>query len=101
MTIEMCGSISPGLIVTEGKGIDAKLDKADQITKALCESFSYQVKATTSTDGKITVQPGGSLQLKGSILNINITLLSSHLGLELDTSLGMCLCSFIINAVKL
>ena len=101
VTVGMCGGISPGLIVTKGTGVNVKLDEADQITDIHCKNFTYQVKAnTTTTKGKITIETSGSLQLNGSILTINITLLPCPLGLVLDNSLGMCVCDDIINVVK-
>ena len=101
MTVGMCGGISPGLIVTKGTAVNVTLNEADQITNLHCKNFTYQVKAnTTTTEGKITIETSGSLQLNGSILTINITLLPCPLGLVLDNSLGICVCDDIINAVK-
>ena len=101
VTVGMCEGISPGLIVTKGTGANLKLDGADQITDIHCKNFTYQVKATTTaTNGKITIETSGSLQLNGSILTIDITLLPCPLGLVLDNSLGMCVCDDIINVVK-
>ena len=98
VTVGMCGGISPGSIVTKGTSVNLKLDEADQITDIHCKNFTYQVKAnTTTTEGKITFKSSGSLQLNGSILTINITLLPCPLGLVLDNSLGMCVCDDIIN----
>ena len=101
VTVGMCGGISPGSIVTKGTSVNLKLDEADQTTDTHCKNFAYQVKAnTTTTEGKITIQTSGSLQLNGSILTINIRLLPCPLGLELDKLLGICVCDDIINAVK-
>ena len=101
VTVGMCGGISPGSIVTKGTSVSLKLDEADQITDIHCKNFTYQVKAnTTTTGGKITIETSGSLQLNGSILTINITLLPCPLGLVLDNLLGMCVCDDIINVVK-
>ena len=101
VTVGMCGGISPGSIVTKGTSVNVKLDEADQITDIHCKNFTYQVKAnTTTTKGKITIETSGSLQLNGSILTINITLLPCPLGLVLDNLLGMCVCDDIINVVK-
>ena len=101
VTVGMCGGISPGSIVTKGTSVNLKLDETDQITDIYCKNFTYQVKAnSTSTEGKITIQTSGSLQLNGSILTINITLLPCPLGLVLDKLLGICVCDDIINAVK-
>ena len=74
MTVGMCGGINTRLIIAEGTKINVTLNKADQITKSHCKSFSYQVKSntTTTTEGKITIEASGSLQLKGSILTINL-----------------------------
>ena len=101
VTVGMCGGISPGSIVTKGTSVSLKLDEADQITDIHCKSFTYQVKAnTTTTEGKITIETSGSLQLNGSILTINITLLPCPLGLVLNNLLGTCICDDIINVVK-
>ena len=101
VTVGMCGGISPGLIVTKGTGVNVKLDEADQITDLHCKNFTYQVRASsTTTEGKMTIKTSGLLQLNGSILTINITLLPCPLGLVLDNSLGMCVCNDIINTVK-
>ena len=101
VAVGMCGGISPGSIVTKGTSVNLKLDEADQITDIYCKNFTYQVKAnTTTTEGKITIQTSGSLQLNGSILTINITILPCPLGLVLDKLLGICVCDDIINAVK-
>ena len=102
VTVGMSGNISPGIIVTKGTGVNVTLDEADQITDIHCKNFTYQVKAntTTNTEGKITIETSGSLQLNGSILTIDITLLPCPLGLVLDNSLGMCVCDDIINVVK-
>ena len=101
VTVGMCGGISPGSIVTKGTSVNVKLDETDQITDIYCKNFTYQVKAnTTTTEGKITIQISGSLQLNGSILTVNITLLPCPLGLVLAKLLGMCVCDDIINAVK-
>ena len=102
VTVGMCGGISPGLIVTKGTGVNVTLNEADQITDLHCKNFTYQVRAnsTTSTEGKITFQTSGLLQLNGSILTMNITLLPCPLGLVLYNSLRMCVCNDIINTVK-
>ena len=98
VTVGMCGGISPGPIITKGVGFNVTLNEPEQITDTHCKSFTYQIKSnTTSTRGKITIKTGGSLQLNGSVLTINITLLPCPLGLVLDKLLGICVCDDIIN----
>ena len=101
VTVGLCESISPGLLVTKDTGISITLNKADQETDTHCKDFTYQLKAfSASAEGNFSIQTSGSLQLDGSLLTINVNVLSCPLGLELDMSLGVCACCDKINSIK-
>ena len=101
VTVGLCGSISPGLLLTKDTGISITLNKADQETDIHCKDFTYQLKAFSApAEGNFTIQTSGSLQLEGSLLTFNVTLLSCPLGLELDISSGVCVCCDKINRLK-
>ena len=101
VTVGLCGSISPGLLVTKDTGISISLNKADQETDTHCKDFTYQLKVfSASAESNFKIQTSGSLQLEGSLLTINVNVLLCPLGLELDISSGVCVCCDKINSVK-
>ena len=100
-TVGICGVISPSQLLTHSTGIDVTSNEVDQVTNTYCKNFTYQLKVRlVPTEGNITIQTSGSLQLKESNLTIIIKMLPCPLGLELNKLSGICECSDIINAVK-
>ena len=94
VTVGLCGSISPGVVLTSSKRINITFGEESQATSLFCKPFSYQLKqlSSSSNQGQISIKTSKPFQLVGAPLTINVTFLNCPSGLQLDPVLGECIC---------
>ena len=106
VTVGQCGGISPGVLLTESKGVDIVLFTSNQQTLKMCKSFTYQIKQSNITTGNernivISYRNTNHNQLpyQLSSLLINILFLPCPYGLETALNSGVCECSDVIKDI--
>ena len=101
VTVGMCDSISPGVLLTESDGVDVTLNEDSQKTKSSCSNFTYILKDTYASHiGLITIRTSGTPQLDGSKLKVSIKFLPCPVGLQYYNLSGECHCDDAINSLK-
>ena len=99
VTVGLCGSISPGVVVTSSERINITFGEESQATSSFCKPFSYKLKqlSSSSNQGQVSIKTSKPFQLVGAPLTINVTFLKCPSGLQLDPVLGECVCNSFIN----
>ena len=101
VTVGMCNSTSPGVLLTESDGIDITLNEDNQNTKSSCRNFTYILKGIyVSHISLITLRSSGTPQLNRSELKVSIKFLPCPLGLQFYNLSGECRCDDVINSLK-
>ena len=101
--VGQCGGISPGVLLTEGNGVDISLLTNDQQTLKTCKNFPYQFKhsnTTTSNERNVVLSYNNKMyQFEESPLLINISFLSCPHGLQTGQISGVCECNDVVNSI--